>query len=338
MRLRAALAGEATTIWYESPQRIRAALADLDAVAPDARVFLGSRIHQAARAATLGNAGGSRGGARRAGPRRGRVRDRPATGQRRPPSRPRPRRGQIDALLAEGRPRRRGRQAARRARLGDRRELYARARRARKAARGKGAALTAGRDGLDVPRLLRHHADLLHQRQPAHRPRLHDDGRPTCSRARRGRTAPAFLLTGTDEHGQKVANAAAAAGKTPQEWCDELVPRWKALFAAYHVPYDDFIRTTEPRHETQGAARVRTDARERRRLSRQVRGLVLRRRRDVLARVEARRRPLPDLRARSAVALGRRLVLPALRLSRPAARVLPRAIRDGCGRTASTTR
>jgi methionyl-tRNA synthetase len=67
--------------------------------------------------------------------------------------------------------------------------------------------------------------------------------------ARTARTfRPTFFLTGTDEHGQKVANAAAAAGKTPQEWCDELVPRWKALFALYHVSYDDFIRTTERRH------------------------------------------------------------------------------------------
>jgi methionyl-tRNA synthetase len=62
------------------------------------------------------------------------------------------------------------------------------------------------------------------------------------------RFRPTFFLTGTDEHGQKVANAAAAAGKSPQEWCDELVPRWKDLFAAYHVEYDDFIRTTESRH------------------------------------------------------------------------------------------
>jgi methionyl-tRNA synthetase len=59
---------------------------------------------------------------------------------------------------------------------------------------------------------------------------------------------PTFFLTGTDEHGQKVANAAIAAGKTPQDWCDDLVPRWKALFATYHVEYDDFIRTTERRH------------------------------------------------------------------------------------------
>jgi methionyl-tRNA synthetase len=68
--------------------------------------------------------------------------------------------------------------------------------------------------------------------------------------ARTARTCGAtFFLTGTDEHGQKVANAAAAHGKTPREWTDELVPRWKELFAAYHVSYDDFIRTTQPRHE-----------------------------------------------------------------------------------------
>ena len=69
--------------------------------------------------------------------------------------------------------------------------------------------------------------------------------------ARTARTmGPAYFLTGTDEHGQKVANAASAAGTTPQAWCDELVPRWQRLFAAYHVEYDDFIRTTQPRHES----------------------------------------------------------------------------------------
>jgi methionyl-tRNA synthetase len=68
--------------------------------------------------------------------------------------------------------------------------------------------------------------------------------------ARTARTqGPAFFLTGTDEHGQKVADAAAAAGKTPQQWCDDLLPKWQALFARYNVEYSDFIRTTEPRHE-----------------------------------------------------------------------------------------
>lgn len=59
---------------------------------------------------------------------------------------------------------------------------------------------------------------------------------------------PAFFLTGTDEHGQKIAQAAANAGLAPQAFTDSLVGQWKRLCAAYDVAYDDFIRTTEPRH------------------------------------------------------------------------------------------
>jgi methionyl-tRNA synthetase len=65
---------------------------------------------------------------------------------------------------------------------------------------------------------------------------------------------PTFFLTGTDEHGQKVEEAAREGGKDPQAWVDGLVPKWKALDAAYDVSYDDFIRTTEPRHKTQVVA------------------------------------------------------------------------------------
>ncbi|HMD01682.1 MAG TPA: class I tRNA ligase family protein, partial [Candidatus Baltobacteraceae bacterium] len=60
-----------------------------------------------------------------------------------------------------------------------------------------------------------------------------------------------FFLTGSDEHGQKIANAAERAGMTPQAWVDKLVEKWKALCAAYEVRYDRFIRTTDPRHVTQ---------------------------------------------------------------------------------------
>ncbi len=60
--------------------------------------------------------------------------------------------------------------------------------------------------------------------------------------------APARALTGTDEHGQKVANAAAAAGMTPQQYVDSLAPKWRALAPAFDARFDDFIRTTEPRH------------------------------------------------------------------------------------------
>ncbi len=56
------------------------------------------------------------------------------------------------------------------------------------------------------------------------------------------------MLTGTDEHGQKVAHAAAEAGLSPHAWTDRLVPKWKELLERYDIRTDDFIRTTEERH------------------------------------------------------------------------------------------
>ncbi len=58
-----------------------------------------------------------------------------------------------------------------------------------------------------------------------------------------------YFLTGTDEHGQKIERAALAEGKTPQEFVDEIVASIKELWAALHISYDDFIRTTEERHK-----------------------------------------------------------------------------------------
>lgn len=59
-----------------------------------------------------------------------------------------------------------------------------------------------------------------------------------------------WMLTGTDEHGQKMMRAAAANGSTPQEWVDKLVTEsWYPLLTTLDVANDDFIRTTQPRHE-----------------------------------------------------------------------------------------
>lgn len=58
------------------------------------------------------------------------------------------------------------------------------------------------------------------------------------------------FLTGTDEHGQKVERAAEEHGKTPQEWVDGIVPRWKEIWERLEISNDDFIRTTEERHTT----------------------------------------------------------------------------------------
>src|SRR5436853_552961 len=58
-----------------------------------------------------------------------------------------------------------------------------------------------------------------------------------------------LFLTGTDEHGVNVERSATAAGKSPQAWCDEVAPRFRAAFDQLNITYDDFIRTTEPRHK-----------------------------------------------------------------------------------------
>lgn len=59
----------------------------------------------------------------------------------------------------------------------------------------------------------------------------------------------AFLVTGTDEHGQKIQEAAAAAGKQPKEYVDEIVATAKKLWKSLDIEYDKFIRSTDPNHE-----------------------------------------------------------------------------------------
>ena len=60
--------------------------------------------------------------------------------------------------------------------------------------------------------------------------------------------AETYFVTGTDEHGQKVQDAAAKRGVTPQQHTDELHHAFKDLWPLLHVENDDFICTTEPRH------------------------------------------------------------------------------------------
>jgi len=58
-----------------------------------------------------------------------------------------------------------------------------------------------------------------------------------------------LFLTGTDEHGQKIAQAASLKGKTALEWADYIVSQDKRLWEKLNISHDDFIRTTEDRHE-----------------------------------------------------------------------------------------
>ncbi|MBI2861713.1 MAG: methionine--tRNA ligase [Chloroflexi bacterium] len=58
-----------------------------------------------------------------------------------------------------------------------------------------------------------------------------------------------FFLTGTDEHGAKIAEAAQAHRKAPKEYCDEIVAHFKTAWRELDISYDRFIRTTDTDHE-----------------------------------------------------------------------------------------
>jgi methionyl-tRNA synthetase len=74
------------------------------------------------------------------------------------------------------------------------------------------------------------------------------------ARWRRLQGREVFLLTGTDEHGQKVEKAAKDAGMDPQAFCDRVSQHFRDLVGVMGLSTDDFIRTTEDRHKQACAA------------------------------------------------------------------------------------
>jgi methionyl-tRNA synthetase len=70
----------------------------------------------------------------------------------------------------------------------------------------------------------------------------------TVARRQRMMGFDTWFLTGTDEHGQKIERAAVAAGCSPQEFADRVSAEFRQLWNRMKLSYDDFIRTTEPRH------------------------------------------------------------------------------------------
>ncbi|MBE7041926.1 MAG: methionine--tRNA ligase [Ruminococcaceae bacterium] len=69
------------------------------------------------------------------------------------------------------------------------------------------------------------------------------------ARYKRMRGYDVYFLTGSDEHGQKIERKAAEAGVTPQAYVDEIVAGFQKVWKALDITNDDFIRTTEERHE-----------------------------------------------------------------------------------------
>ena len=68
------------------------------------------------------------------------------------------------------------------------------------------------------------------------------------ARRKRALGIETWFLTGTDEHGQKIERSAKAAGCTPEEFATKVSGEFRGLWDRLGLTYDDFIRTTEPRH------------------------------------------------------------------------------------------
>lgn len=71
----------------------------------------------------------------------------------------------------------------------------------------------------------------------------------TITRYTRMKGENAFFMTGTDEHGQKVLEAAEARGMDPKAHCDDMVVSWKQMMSEMDIGFDRFIRTTDPDHQ-----------------------------------------------------------------------------------------
>jgi len=65
----------------------------------------------------------------------------------------------------------------------------------------------------------------------------------------RGKGEDVFFLTGVDEHGAKIAEAASRAGLEPKDFADRLVPRFQEAWRNLNIEYSEFFRTTDPKHE-----------------------------------------------------------------------------------------
>lgn len=69
------------------------------------------------------------------------------------------------------------------------------------------------------------------------------------SRYKRQKGFDVRFLTGTDEHGANIEKSAAAKGVSPKAWTDEVSAKYKEMWKTLNISYDDFIRTTDAKHE-----------------------------------------------------------------------------------------
>ena len=148
------------------------------------------------------------------------------------------------------------------------------------------------------------------------------------ARHMRQRGEDVFFLTGTDEHGEPVADAAAAEGVSPQELADRNAERFKALTPLLEASNDFFIRTTDEQHGRRGPAGTPASARQRTHLQGHLRGLVLPPVRGLQGRErDPRGQPMPDPRDPADPRAGGELVLSPVDLPGAARAPVRRAAR-----------
>ena len=159
------------------------------------------------------------------------------------------------------------------------------------------------------------------------------------ARHHRQRGEEVFFLTGTDEHGEPVADAAHALGIEPQELADRNAERFKALAPQLGASNDFFIRTTDPAARSRRAGGALAGPRQRLRLHGHLRRLVL----PALRRLQGRERdrrgqPLPDPPHRADARAGGQLLLQAVRLPGAARSAVRASARTSSRRAPATTR
>ena len=122
-----------------------------------------------------------------------------------------------------------------------------------------------------------------------------------------------YFLTGTDEHGDKIAQGRPRPAAPPQAYADEIAAAFRDTWRRLGITNDDFIRTTEPRHKVVRAGDPAEAPRRGRHLQRRVRGQVLFRLRAVLhRRSEIVDGNCPDPPDAAHVHQGAELLLPAV--------------------------
>ena len=161
----------------------------------------------------------------------------------------------------------------------------------------------------------------------------------TVARYARSRGVETFFLTGTDEHGEKIVEAAHAAGETPKAYADRISTLFRSTWDACGIRYDHFIRTTDAHHVRNSCRRsCRASTRAATSTSGNMRGLYCTGCERFYTEKELVDGKCPDHKIEPRLHRGGELLLPHESLSAAPARPPSRITRTGSAPSATATR